>query len=61
VLVAIGQIEYNRDPKFRAHDPFGGPNDFFNLRVPGGVVIEYTVVDDGAAFVVTRVRRFVVG
>jgi hypothetical protein len=60
VAEAIACIERDRDLKYRAPDPLAGPDHFFNLRVPS-VVIEYTIVDDGAAFVVTRVRRFMMG
>jgi hypothetical protein len=61
VVEAIACIERDGDLKFRAPDPMSGPDSFFNLRVPGGVVIEYTLVDGGSAFDVTRVRRFMMG
>lgn len=60
VLEAIGRIERTGDRKYRAPDPGGGANAFFNLSVPG-VVIQYSIVDEGAAFVVTRVRLFMLG
>lgn len=60
VTEAIARVERDGDRKLRAPDVEGGPEAYFNLRVPG-VVIGYTIVDDGAAFVVTRVRRVMIG
>ena len=60
VAEAIARIERRGDLKYRAPDPRGGPSSFFNLSVPG-VVIQYTYVDDGAAFVLTRARLFMLG
>lgn len=57
-MLALEQMERDGDPRYQRPDEAGGFSDFLNLRVPG-IVIEYTIVDDGAAFVVTRVRRFI--
>lgn len=46
--------------KYRRPDPGGGPNAYVNLSVPG-VVIQYAYIDDGAAFVVTRTRLYMLG
>jgi hypothetical protein len=42
------------------HDPKGPKSTFSNLSVPG-VVIQYTYIDDGAAFTVDRVRPMMLG
>jgi hypothetical protein len=60
VAEAIARIERDGDHKYQAPDKDGGPEDYFNLSVPG-IVIKYTMLDDGAAFEVTAVRRFFIG
>lgn len=60
VTEALARIERNGDLKFRAPDPEGGPNAYFNLSVPK-IAISYTIVDNGAAFVVNKVRPYFVG
>jgi hypothetical protein len=58
VTEAIARIEEHGDLKFRTPDPLEA-NDYLNTSVPG-VLLRYTVVDGGAAFIVRSVRRYFV-